>query len=91
MIDSSNKCTGVKMYALTDNLLDVSVMVYILCLLGSNSLNRIYIIAVMNCLIDNTNIRTSVYQIYSVYFGVHLCICWYYLLNTSLLLCYEYG
>ena len=51
------------MYTLTDNLLlDVSIIVYILCLLGTNSLNCIHIIAVMNCLIDNTNICTSVYQ-----------------------------
>jgi hypothetical protein len=44
------------MYALTDHLfLDISVMVYILFLLGTNILNCIHIIAVINCLIDNTN------------------------------------
>jgi hypothetical protein len=63
VIDSSNKCTGFKMYTLTDNLLlDVSVMVYTLVLLGINILNCVRIIAVMNFLIDNTNICTSVYQ-----------------------------
>ena len=61
MIDSSNKFTGVKMYTLTDNLLlDVCIIVYILCVLGTKSLNCIHIIAVMNSLIDNTNICARV-------------------------------
>jgi hypothetical protein len=66
------------MYTLTDNLLDVSVMVYILCLLGTSNLNFIQIIAVMNCLIDNTNICTSVYQ------NVQ-CTFWYTLVHTLVL------
>jgi hypothetical protein len=67
------------MYTLTDNLLlDVSVMVYILCLFGSNRLNCIHIIAVMTCLINNTNIRTSVYQKVQ-------CTFWYTLMRSLVL------
>jgi len=74
VIDSSNKCTGFKMYTLTDNLLlDVSVMVYFLLLLGINILDCVHIIAVMSCLIDNTNIIHKCISKCTSYILVYTC------------------